>query len=290
MPSLTLRRLEGRLSGRAPGLVLAASVIAGGFGLGLAYAHDAASRFDVLGRLGGLEVRQITVTGQKETSDSALVASMGLEPGGSILGVDVGATRERLEALPWVTSATVRKTLPGSLDVTVAEAEAFARWAHEGRVHLVSREGEVLADEVRPGYERLPLIAGRGANLRAADAVELIARHPEVAPITAGLLLVSERRWDLRLTSGATIRLPQEGADAALVRLARLNAAGAIDLAGRAVVDLRLEGRTTVELAPTRDEAPETLPAGEADPLADMIAEGQRYDDPLARAIAEAAL
>lgn len=291
MPAVTWRRLEEQFSGRGPGLLLAVVVIAGGFGLGLASARDASRQLDSIGRLGGFEVRSITVSGQKETSDSALVASMRLSPGATLLGLNVDETRERIEALPWVEAATVRKVLPGSLNVTVEEAQAFARWSHDGEVRLIAADGTVLADEVPQGYGALPLVAGKGANLKVAEAIDLVARHPDTAPLVAGAVLVNGRRWDLALLTGTTVRLPQGDPDAAMVRLARLVAAGALDLAGRAIVDLRLEDRTSVQLAPPVGDAPERLPGGgEADPLALMIAEGQRYDDPLARAIAEAAL
>ena len=36
--------------------------------------------------------------------------------------------RRRLEALPWITQATVRKLYPGRLEIAIEEREAFARW------------------------------------------------------------------------------------------------------------------------------------------------------------------
>lgn len=272
------------------GLGLVASVLVGALGLGLVYAEDRKPALDLVGRISGFGLRYVTLSGQSETSDSAIVATMGVAPGASLLGIDVDAARERLEALPWITEATVRKVLPGALDVSVTEAAAYARWNRDGSEVVIAEDGTVLADEVPPRYRDLPLVAGRGANLKAPAAREILARHPGLDRRTVAAILVNGRRWNLQLESGATVRLPATDASAALTRLAALEREGSLTGAGPVVIDLRLPDRTTVELSPEIRQAPETLPDVGGDALAEMIAEGQQYDDPLARAIAEAAL
>lgn len=268
-----------RLTGPWPTRLLTLAVVLGSGGTGLAYSDDPTRAFDVVGRAGGFEVRYVKLTGQKETSDSAIVASVGLAPDATMLTVDVDAVRARIEALPWITHATVRKVLPATLDIAVEEATPYARWRLDGDEVLIAEDGTVLSDDVPLRFAELPLVVGEGANARAREASVLLSEHPDIAGRATAALLVNNRRWDLLLYSGATVRLPEDGASEALTRLAELESEGALIDMGRVVLDMRLSDRTTVQLRPTGNGLIEIAP------------EGQSSDEPqdlLATAIAEA--
>ncbi|WP_332461130.1 cell division protein FtsQ/DivIB [Acuticoccus mangrovi] len=288
------RHPDARFAGPMPGRILALVVLLGSGGAGLAYSDDPSAVIDVVGRASGFQVRYVKLTGQKETSDSAIVASVGLDPSASLLTVDARETRQRLEALPWVTKATVRKILPGTLDVEIEEAEAFARWQIDGTEMVIAKDGSVLTDEVPFAYRNLPLVAGSGANERVDEARTLLEAHPGIDARTVAAVLVNDRRWDLRLANGATVRLPEKDASRALSRLEDLEAQGALLAAGPIVIDMRLVDRTTVQLDVDGNAAEgldpiDNLPQGPSepfDPLAATIAASGL--DPLALAIAEA--
>ena len=286
------RRGRPRFAGPLPTRLLTAAVLLGSCGAGLAYTDDPDHVIDTVGRAGGFQVRYVKLSGQKETSDSAIVATVGLDPQATMLTIDVDATRGRIERLPWVTKATVRKVLPGTLDVTIVEASAYARWRDEGEEVLIAEDGTVLADEVPFRFAELPLVVGPGANEKVKEARALLDAHPEISGRTTAALLVNHRRWDLLLYSGATVRLPEVGAGDALVRLADLESQGALIDMGRVVIDMRLPDRTAVQLKPSGDGLIEIAPEGHSseepmDLLATAIAEAndranKLADDPLA--------
>jgi cell division protein FtsQ len=276
------RRGPGRLAGALPARLLAAAVLLASGGAGLAYSENPGKVLDVVGRAGGFEVRMVRLDGHEHTSGSAIVAALRLGPRVSLLTLDVDDVRERIEALPWVAEATVRKGFPRALDIAIVEATPAARWRSEGVEVLVAADGSVLADRVPFRYRDLPLVAGRGANEAVGDVMGLYASHPEVTGAVAAAIRVNERRWDLLLSGGATVRLPEEAAGDALDRFARLQGESRLLDAGAVVVDVRLPGRTTVELSPAEGGAIPVAPAtGGPRPV---------FDDPLARTIAEAGL
>jgi cell division protein FtsQ len=119
-------------------------------------------------------------------------------------------------------------------------------------------EGLVLLDGgghvVRPLAERdqrmdLPLIAGTGAGRQVAEALELMRAAEPLAERLAGFVRVGERRWDVVLSGGQRILLPETGAVAALDQAIALDQAQ--DLLARDVVsvDLRNPRRPTLRLS-----------------------------------------
>lgn len=293
MPAVMPRANRPRLAGPWPARLLTAAVLVGSCGAGLAYSNDPSHAIDAVGRAGGFEVKGLTLSGQQHTSISSIVATAGLTPGSSIFTIDSERLRARVEALPWVEKASVRKVLPGTLQLEISEAEPYARWRTETGVKLIARDGTVLADSVEPRYFDLPMVAGPGANKVADKAIALLDANPLYQIRTRAAVLVGERRWDLVLDTGATVMLPEAEPSAALDRLSDLEMSAAITMEP-VIVDMRLADRTVIELDPKDANelyiAPEEEQGFEepADLLAAAIAEAKRADDPLAAAIREA--
>jgi cell division protein FtsQ len=59
---------------------------------------------------------------------------------------------------------------------------------------------------------------------------------------------VGERRWNLRLANGVEVRLPEEGAEAALAELVRLDAKDNVLARDIKAIDLRFPDRFIVKL------------------------------------------
>lgn len=293
MPAIAPRTTHPRLAGPWPARVLTAAVLVGSCGAGFAYSQDPSHAIDAVGRASGFEVRGLELNGQHKTSISSIVATASLAPGASIFTVDGEGLRQRVEMLPWVERARVRKVLPGTVQLEIEEAEPYARWRTETGVKLIARDGTVLSDTVSAQYFDLPLIAGQGANTAAEDAVALLDANPLYQIRTQAAVLVGERRWDLVLDTGATVMLPEDAPSAALDRLADLEMKGAITMEP-VIVDMRLADRTVIELSPKDANELYIAPEEEqgfdepADLLAAAIAESKKADDPLAAAIREA--
>jgi cell division protein FtsQ len=91
-----------------------------------------------------------------------------------------------------------------------------------------------------PGAETLLLLGGAGAPEHVGELLLLLAYEPTVARQLRAAVWVAQRRWNLILTNGVEIWLPEEDAVAALQQLAKLD--GQYRLLARefGVVDLRL--------------------------------------------------
>lgn len=203
----------------------------------------------------GMAVDRISVSGNGQTSEIDILDRLGLDGWTSLVGFDADAARLRIEALPWVKSAAVRKTYPRTLDVAVVERQPFAVWQHEDKLTVIERDGKPITDYRGRGKSPWPLIVGLGAPDHAEDFMKVVAGFPELAARVKGYVRVGDRRWDVKFDSGVTALLPEDAPEAALAEIAQLNRDGGLLDRDVATVDLRLADRMVVELTQHAAEA-----------------------------------
>lgn len=135
---------------------------------------------------------------------------------GNMVSISVDTVRASLEKLAWVRRADVRRRWPSTLELTLHEHRAVARWG-EGSQQLVNAQGEVFYAPTAQGpVEALPVFIGplgaapeMLARFREADlAMQPIGRRPMLVTLTPRLA------WQLRLDDGLRIELGRDQAKA----------------------------------------------------------------------------
>jgi cell division protein FtsQ len=170
-------------------------------------------------------VREIEIkTALKKTTRSEIESALRGRIGGNFFATSPDELRAALERLPWVRSASVRRTWPDRFEVALEEHVALARWAEASEnaqpLALVSVYGERFFG--RSEEKALPLFVGpRGSEQEVARRYARFAGI--VAPLGARpqrVVLTPRYAWQLRLDNGLDIMLGRD-ADAAEVRLRR---------------------------------------------------------------------
>ena len=207
----------------------------------------------------GFRIAAISLSGEKEVSREEILTTAGVTGRASLLFLDADAARTRLMANPWIGDAAVLKLYPDRLQITITERQAFALWQKDGRVSVIAADGTVLEPFVERRYLGLPLVVGRGAERQAKDFLAIIDRYPALRSVMRASVLVAQRRWNLRLTNGIDVQLPETNVEPALDRLIALDRDKKLLSRDITMVDLRLPDRVTVRLsdaaAQARDEA-----------------------------------
>jgi cell division protein FtsQ len=207
---------------------------------------EARGRVDAVGRaiVGAVtpfKLVDVTVEGRDYVERSAILGALNVKAGDSLLGIDLQASRQRLEAIDWVASATVERRLPDTLYVILTERRAVAIWQNGDEYTLIDRDGRtVRASRMPPGAESLLLLGGPGAPEHVGELLLLLAYEPVVARQLRAAVWVGQRRWNLILNNGVEIWLPEEDAVAALQQLAKLDERHNLLSREFGVVDLRL--------------------------------------------------
>ena len=191
----------------------------------------------------GLAIKEVTVEGRERGDAASLLEALGVERGDPILAFDPHAARERVLALPWVSSAEIQRRLPDQIHLRLEERTPIALWQHRGRLAVIDQYGEPIT-HTRPGnFLNLPLVVGEGAPKQARQLVSLLRREPDMAQRVVAAVWVSERRWNLRLEGGVEVRLPELGAEEAWSQLADLERQQGLLERDVAMIDMRLPDR-----------------------------------------------
>ena len=206
----------------------------------------------------GFAVERVDVAGNVETSPIDVVQRLGLDGDTSTVTLDVEAARDAIMTLPWVADAQVRKVYPDVIDVKLTERRAFAIWQHGRELSLIEEDGNVIAPFANDGYMRLPLFVGLGADRHADEFDRMLDTWPALKNRVKASIRVADRRWDIRLDNGVTVRLPETGAAQALDKLRRFDAEQGLLERDIETVDLRLDDRITVGLTEDASERRDT--------------------------------
>lgn len=197
----------------------------------------------------GLRIDQVNLSGQRFTADSDIFDALDLANARSLLTFHSNAARERIEALPWIETASITREVPGALDVHVTERKPSALWLHEGHEILIDATGRELSALKAGTRVKLPRVSGEGAPQHAQALIELLARYPTIAERFELAERVGDRRWSLHFKNGVRVDL---GADREAIAFSALSSADDLGklLDGRnIIIDLRTRGRITVRPA-----------------------------------------
>ena len=179
----------------------------------------------------GFRVEQIEITGLKRMDRMSVYAVALDQQSRAMPLVDLEAVRQKLLLYGWIADAHVSRRLPDTLLVDIVERTPAAVWQDQGRLTLIDKDGVLLDPVEADAIPDLPLVIGPGADKQEPNYQTLLAAAPALKPRVRAATWVGNRRWDLRFDSGETLKLPEEGAAAALLDFAHRD--GAHPLLGR---------------------------------------------------------
>ncbi len=139
----------------------------------------------VLSSAGFLRVTTIAVRGQEHVSQGEILALIGPLRGQNILKADLETHREYLMASGWVKTATLRRVLPSTIEISVEERVPVGLARLGGHLYLID-SGGTLIDEYGPRFADpgLPIIDGLA---RGSEAVVDETRARLASSVVAAL-------------------------------------------------------------------------------------------------------
>jgi cell division protein FtsQ len=206
----------------------------------------------------GLSVQDVQLEGRVLAPRDAVARAVGLRRGDAMLGFDPAEVRRRLAAIPWIRDATVERRLPGTVRIRIQERQPMALWQRHGKLALVDGEGAVISENPKEiaRFRNLLIVVGPDAPRNAPTLIAMIESEPSLAPRVSAAVRVGERRWNIELTSGIKIELPERDPHEAWRRLAQLQAHDKLLERDVLTIDMRLPDRMIVRTSGEDESGP----------------------------------
>src|SRR5258705_1029965 len=119
-----------------------------------------------------LTITRLSVSGNSRMSRGEVVALLDGMRGTNMLTVDLESWREKLLSSPWVADAAIRRVLPGTVAVAIAERQPMGIGRVNDDLYLIDDRGGII-DQFGPNYAEfdLPIIDGLAAAPRDNGAL-----------------------------------------------------------------------------------------------------------------------
>ena len=206
------------------------------------------SAADYAARVAGFAIRTVTISGTHALTQQEIIAVSGIGPKNSLPFLDVRTVRARLKTLPMVKDASITKLYPGRVVIDIEERKPYALWQMDGTVKIVAADGTAIDTYDDRRFANLPLVVGAGANARIDEYMALLNAAGDLKPRIKAGMLVAGRRWTLQIDNQVEVALPEVGATAAVVELAKLQREDHVLDKDILSIDLRVPGRMFVRL------------------------------------------
>lgn len=159
-----------------------------------------------------LDVDHVRVGGTSHVTADQVREVAGIGNGDALAFVDTGAVAQRIESLPWVESATVRRNFPGTIGITVKEFTPTAFVRAGSALVLVAPNGRAVARVATPVAGAVEVLGIRrapkpGEYLAPVDAANVVSRLPRALAERVRAVDVGAGAFALQLTDSGIIRL-----------------------------------------------------------------------------------
>ena len=195
----------------------------------------------------GLTLEVVQLHGRAHTPQETLLTVANLQIGTPILGVDLRELHSKITKIGWVEDAIVERRLPSIIRISLKERIPIAMLQNNGKHKLIDRSGAIIGGADPSQFTHLTVVAGKNAAPYAAAILSILKTEPELFSEIWAVSYKSERRWDIHLKNGMTVRLPEIDPVSAWSRLAMIDRKSDIISRDLAVIDLRIPHQLVVE-------------------------------------------
>ena len=195
----------------------------------------------------GFTAEDVLVVGRSQTAKADLLKAVRLAQGAPILAYDLNGARERVESLPWISSAIVERMLPNTILLSVTERRPVALWQRKGSFEVIDSTGKVILGQSIEKFSDLLVVVGNDAPENTSNLLGVLETQPQLMDLATSAVRVGGRRWNIQLKGEIDIRLPAERELSAWSRLAEYEKRHGILNRGVKILDLRLPDRVIVQ-------------------------------------------
>lgn len=155
----------------------------------------------------GFTIDEVIVTGNNFTNEKDIINQVDrTQP---IVYVSLSKLINNIQsASKWIKHVSIHRILPNTLHIDIDEHEPFAIWKDNKKTSVIDSEGKVIMDNY--SIENLPVISGQSSLSNIKFVKDLLDSQSQLSNKIASFVHIGNRRWNVVLDNGATLKLPED--------------------------------------------------------------------------------
>ncbi|MBL0319967.1 MAG: FtsQ-type POTRA domain-containing protein [Alphaproteobacteria bacterium] len=210
----------------------------------------------------GLTLQHIYVDGLHHIKPQTIHKIINTPKGSPLLSLSLKDIQSEIEHFYWVDHATIERQFPHTLHVHITERTPMAVWQHQQKLILVDKKGDIIPEPNIDAYADLLMLVGEDAPKHASELFSLLSIDPTFSAMVHSAIWVSNRRWNIRLTNGIEVKLPEANVEESWRRLIDIYYHQKLDKHPVTSVDLRIPGKLYIRIRPKTQQIQNAEEAG----------------------------
>lgn len=199
-------------------------------------------------------IQKIEFDGNDHVADVLLLKVSGLRYRSNIFSYSMDDIKKRLEKIAWVRSVIVQRCLPNRIAVRIVERVPIAILQMNHKLHLVDADGQVLEHDGIGNFDNLPIVVGEDAGRETPALLDNLNKFPKLRRQLVFAVWIGNRRWNIKLSRGVLVKLPEKGVFHALSILEEISDSNGLFKNDIGEIDLRLLDRVVITKKESKDE------------------------------------
>lgn len=191
-------------------------------------------------------IRKIEFDGNDHVADVLLLKVSGLRYKSNIFSYSMDGVKNRLEKIAWVRSVVVQRRLPDRISIRIVERVPIAILQMNHKLYLVDADGRVLEHDGIGNFDNLPIVVGEGAGRETPALLDNLNKFPKLRKQLVFAIWIGNRRWNIKLSRGVLVKLPERGIFHALSILEEISDSNGLFKDDIGEIDLRLLDRVVI--------------------------------------------
>lgn len=157
----------------------------------------------------GLKLEKVMIEGQKNILTDDILATLNADVGTPILSIPLDEVRAALAKNHWAANVILERRLPHTIYIGITERVPIAILQQDKKLYLVDDEAHIIPHKDIEKFAGLLQVVGSDAHLHAATLLSDLSTDPILQKKVVSAVRYGERRWNLVLEEGITIKMPE---------------------------------------------------------------------------------
>ncbi|WP_395463460.1 cell division protein FtsQ/DivIB [Wolbachia endosymbiont of Cantharis cryptica] len=183
----------------------------------------------------GFSIDEIVVTGNKFTNEKDILNLVNkTQP-----IISLSKLADNIQSVSrWIKYVRIHRILPNTLHINIDEHEPFALWKNDNKTSVIDCEGKVIVDDYP--IDNLVVITGQNSLSNLKFIKDILERKTQLSDHISSCVYVGNRRWNIILDNGSTVKLPEDNPRSAWDYLNHLQNTTDFTFSDWSIIDMRI--------------------------------------------------